>query len=374
PGRVCLDTVWWTTGTAIRVAQQIGLHREGTPGMGFDAVTGERRESILLPPASATAVDYHRAKRLRGSSDVGSSQHQRRQHVSALESPGLKRRIWWTLYARERYTALCEGKPCIIDLADCDVREPTPADFPETVDYLKVQTWLAWVRLSGIVGRIARFRARACREREVRFPGNLARELIDWVRGLPEGLALHVSGERNIAGAAAGAGAEGSVAATQPNTPGGDAQMGNTGSATTSGTPGAAATLAPTFNRDTHQLYLPYLSAITLLYLTPSSQPLAKSYTTAILSAACVARIFEDYLARRSVRFLQGLAGWHIAIAIIALLHGRRIRQLTEQCDRNIALLRIALKEIGRSWPSARLFASILVHPVIYCFALLVRL
>lgn len=220
---------------------------------------------------------------------------------------------------------MCEGRPCVIDPADCNLKEPSVADFPETVDLLKAQTWVHWVRLSCIVGRVAKYRA--CKTEDTRFPGHLARELIDWVQSLPDGLWLPISGDRHRPGSGA------AVAD-------GNAVAGGIGG----------------FNRDVHQLYLPYLSAITLLYLTKSSQPLAKGYTTAILSAACVARIFEDFLARRSVRFLQGLAGWHIEIAILALLHGRRIKQLTEECDRNIALLRIALKEIGKSWPSARMF------------------
>ncbi|KAI5290731.1 hypothetical protein KEM54_000629 [Ascosphaera aggregata] len=285
PGTVSFDTVWWWTGIAIRLAQQVGLHRE-------------------LPPSAQTPRSC---------------------------PPGLRRRIWWTLYARERLTSMCEGRPCIIDPADCDVKEPSVHDFPETVDLLKAQTFVSWVKLSRIVGRVAKYRS--SKTEDTRFPGHIARELIDWVKSLPDSLWLPIGGDRSCT----------STNPSSATTPGCNAVAGK----------GAGAL---SFHRDVHQLYLPYLSAITLLYLTKSSQPLAKAYQTAILSAACVARIFEDFLARRSVRFLQGLSGWHIAIAILALLHGRKIKQLTEECDRNIALLRIALKEVGKSWSSARLF------------------
>lgn len=52
PNSPSLDTVWWWTGVAIRLAQQIGLHREPKPGQ------------VMRPN----------------------------------ETPGLRRRIWWTLF------------------------------------------------------------------------------------------------------------------------------------------------------------------------------------------------------------------------------------------------------------------------------------
>ncbi|PGH31773.1 hypothetical protein GX50_05439 [[Emmonsia] crescens] len=258
PNSPSLDTVWWWTGVAIRLAQQIGLHREPKPGQ------------VMRPN----------------------------------ETPGLRRRIWWTLFARERLTSICQGRPCIIDPSDCNVREPSLEDFPEPKDHFRAQTFIYWVRLSNDVGRVAKYLIQ--KTETTQFPGHLARELVDWVQSLPEPLRLPI--------------------ATNRTTP---------------------------FNRDVHQLHLPYLTTITLLYLTKSCQPLPKAYTTATLSASCVARIFEDFLVRGSIRFLQGMAGWHIAVAILALLHARRIQTLTETADSDIKILKIALKEMAKMWPSA---------------------
>lgn len=55
PNTISMDTVWWWTGVAIRQAQQIGLHRELKSG----------------------------------------------QSLKPGETPGLRRRIWWTLFVRE---------------------------------------------------------------------------------------------------------------------------------------------------------------------------------------------------------------------------------------------------------------------------------
>ncbi|OAX78833.1 hypothetical protein ACJ72_06855 [Emergomyces africanus] len=246
------------TCVAIRLAQQIGLHREPKPGQ------------VMRPN----------------------------------ETPGLRRRIWWTLFARERLTSICQGRPCIIDPLDCNVREPSLEDFPEPKDHFRAQIFIYWVRLSNHVGKVAKYLLQ--KTEMTQFPGHLARELVDWAQSLPEPLRLPI--------------------ATNRTTP---------------------------FNRDVHQLHLPYLTTITLLYLTKSSQPLAKAYTTAILSASCVARIFEDFLARGSIRFLQGMAGWHIAVAILALLHARRIQTLNRTADNHIRILKIALKEMAKMWPSA---------------------
>ncbi|PGG96028.1 hypothetical protein AJ79_09769 [Helicocarpus griseus UAMH5409] len=258
PNSPSLDTVWWWTGVAIRLAQQIGLHREPRSGQ------------VMRPN----------------------------------ETPGLRRRIWWTLFARERQTSICQGRPCIIDPLDCNVREPTLDDFPDPKDHFSAQTFIYWVRLSDVVGRVAKYLLQ--KTETTQFPGHLARECVDWIQALPEPLRLPIS--------------------TNRTTP---------------------------FNRDVHQLHLPYLTTVTLLYLAKSTQPLPKAYTTAVLSASCVARIFEDFLARGSIRFLQGMAGWHIAVAILVLLHARRIKPLTESADNHINILKIALKEMAKMWPSA---------------------
>ncbi|KAK2776637.1 hypothetical protein FQN53_002545 [Emmonsiellopsis sp. PD_33] len=258
PNFPSIDTAWWWTGVAIRLAQQMGLHRELKLG----------------------------------------------QFTPSNDVVGLRRRVWWTLFARERETSICQGRPCVIDPLDCNVREPSLDDFPEPKDHFRAQTFIYWIRLSSVEGRVAKYLLQ--KNENTQFPGHLARELVDWVQSLPEPLRLPIPTNRT----------------TQ-------------------------------FNRDVHQLHLPYLTTITLLYLTKSSQPLPKSYIIAVLSASCVARIFEDYLARGSIRFLQGMAGWHIAVAILALLHARRVKALTETADNHIKLLKIALKEMAKMWPSS---------------------
>ena len=64
---------------------------------------------------------------------------------------GMQRRIWWTLFARERVIALCQGRPCLIDEDDCNVGEPQVDDFPETRSR-EARIFIHWIDLCRIMG------------------------------------------------------------------------------------------------------------------------------------------------------------------------------------------------------------------------------
>ncbi|CAG1969932.1 unnamed protein product [Fusarium graminearum] len=52
------------------------------------------------------------------------------------EKRALRKRIWWSIYTRDRHTAACLGKPCRIRDDDCDIEPVTEADlyFDDVVD------------------------------------------------------------------------------------------------------------------------------------------------------------------------------------------------------------------------------------------------
>lgn len=247
--------------------------------------------------------------------------------LAAGESPSLKRRIWWTLFvgltlpspnpssvltdlqldqARERLTSICMGRPCMIDPDDCNVAELTIDDFPsDQAEHAEV--FVYWVRLCAIVGNVGKHLLR--KTESTPFPIHLASQLKQWMASLPSRLHLPIHGPRT----------------TQ-------------------------------FDPHVHQLHLTYLTTVTLLYLSGNSTFLPRAYATAVLASCCVARIFEDYTARGSLRFLHGISGWSIAIAILALMHARKVSRLAPEANAHIAVLRIALKELARMWHSARMF------------------
>ncbi|KAF9889824.1 hypothetical protein FE257_006914 [Aspergillus nanangensis] len=250
PTIVSMNSVWWWMGVAVRQAQEIGLHRES------------RADRPLR---------------------VG-------------ESIGLQHRIWWTLF----------GRPCVINPQDCDVREPTPADFAHPED-CKTTIFIQWVQLCCIVGRVGDHLRRNPSSTQVAH--GLLDELKSWAHALPEPLQLRLS-----------------------------------------------AGVSPDFEPDLYQLHLPYLACITLLHMAKSSHSIPTAYTAAILSATCTSRIFEEFLVRGSLRGLQGMAGWYIAVALLALLHARRASGLQQAADAHIHVLRTALREMGKRWDSARMY------------------
>ncbi|ETI27181.1 hypothetical protein G647_09864 [Cladophialophora carrionii CBS 160.54] len=262
PNVVSLDSQYFWTGVAIRLAHEIGLYREPT-----------RNHSLKLG-----------------------------------ETFGLRRRIFWALFARERVFSLCQGRPCLVHLEDCDIQQPTLTDFPAD-QAAQGEIFIHYVRLSEIIGRLSR---RLSLGSDRSAPAlDIIFELQNWVQSLPQHLLLPF---------------------------------------------GAARTATRDFRRDVHQLHLPYLTAIMLLYMNSSSHALPKASATALLAASCVARIFQDFLARGSINFVSGIGGWYMTVAILALLHGSQIPALRDCANEQIDVLMIALREIAKSWYSAEMF------------------
>ncbi|KAI1360508.1 fungal-specific transcription factor domain-containing protein [Xylaria arbuscula] len=75
----------------------------------------------------------------------------------------LWKRIWWTLFTRDRSVAVALGRPCNINLEDCDVEMLTEEDFiedePDNIgvfapDPIHVQFFLQYVKLCEIMGLV----------------------------------------------------------------------------------------------------------------------------------------------------------------------------------------------------------------------------
>ncbi|KAJ5806876.1 hypothetical protein N7474_010468 [Penicillium riverlandense] len=266
PSMLSTNGTWYWTGIAIRQAQEMGLHR--------------------LPRT------YH--------------------CLSSGDTPALRRRIWWTLFARERLTSLSQGRPCTINIKDCNVQKPTITDWPSS-KRREAEIFIQWVKLCEIVGHVAKHLRRHPEAKD------RARDLLDdlkvWIANLPQDLRLPYF--------------EGSLS---------------------------------NFDRDICQLHLPYLCCLILLDLRKSSQQDLGVDIVAILASSCVARIFEDLLIRGSLRFLQGMAGWYITISLLALIRATEIPAFASTTDGPIRVLRVALKDMAERWPSAKMFHHGIEH------------
>ncbi|RJE25055.1 hypothetical protein PHISCL_02590 [Aspergillus sclerotialis] len=255
---------WWWTGVTIKHAQQAGFYRE--------SVADQARPD---------------KERLCG------------------------RRIWWTAFARERLTAICQGKPCLIDPDDCSIPPPSTHDFPDIEYKDKAEVFIYWVRLCAIIGRIAKELSRSTTASSPRasFPAGLGRELIEWVQSLPRHLQLPI---------------------------------------------GLSHT--PDFSRDVHQLHLPYLAVIVVLHLTRSAQSLPIVLPPATLAGSCIARILKDILIRSEVRYLMPITCWYVGMAFISLQQAARSEHLKESALADLEILVIAIKELKKMWATAAVF------------------
>lgn len=207
---------------------------------------------------------------------------------------------------------MCQGRPLTINSEDCDVREPSQTDFGNCDDP-RTEIFIQWVRLCGIIGRISLHLSRPVAQSS--FPTDLAEELITWISNLPQHLRLSNLSDRKRK-----------------------------------------------FDRDVLKLHLPYLATVTIIHLNWSSrnpsQPLPEAYTAAILSASCVTRIFKELLARGEIRYLGAIACWYTGVSIVALLYTQRMDSLAESGAEDIRVLRLALNELAKLWPSTAIFVK----------------
>ena len=255
------DSSFWWTGMAIRLAQDLHLH--------------------CKPRNGATTEKY-----------------------------GMRRRMWWTLYARERMVALCQGRPCIIDEKECNVEPPQPSDFPLNQSFL-AEIFVHWVHLGRVMGQVQEQKLHAHHSGE-RLPTSIiATSLTTWFRTLPATVQLSISGAETT-----------------------------------------------TFNRDVHLLHLPYLTSVALTYLDTSGYELPQISIAAVLAATSIARIFKDFLLRGSILGMPEDAGWYIAIAITALSYLCPIQTFEAHARADICILLTALEHMSTAWTSSKVLLA----------------
>lgn len=290
PSLVHRHSSWWWTSVSIRHAQQMNLHRE-------PSVDDPLREQLSL---------------------------------------SLRRKIWWTSFvsfqsnckkllcpmscskmtdllddfkARERLTALCQSKPVIIDPEDCSVSELVLEDFPiEPRLQRKGEVFIYWVRLCAIIGKVAKTLFRPAKNASSDFQSldQHRKELVDWVTSLPPHLRLSINSAR-----------------TQH------------------------------FDRDVHQLHLPYLTTIIVLNLRRSAESLPQALPPAILAASCTSRILRDILARGNARFLQAISCWYCGTAFIPLLQASWVPSLSKDANASLDILERTVEQLQKMWATA---------------------
>lgn len=209
-------------------------------------------------------------------------------------------------------TALCQSKPAIIDPDDCNIQEPTLADFPnDSQSQRQGEIFIHWVRLCAIIGRIAKVLLQSDKTITNVFPNHLREELVSWIHSLPPRLGLPIGSART-----------------------------------------------DSFDRDVHQLHLFYLTTIVIMHLKRSGGHLPQALPPAIIAASCTARILKDILGRGNSRFLMAITCWHVGTASIALLQACRIQHLAKFANDDLDILSHTVKQLQQMWASANVVAQ----------------
>ena len=185
----------------------------------------------------------------------------------------IRRRVFWTLYARDSLLSAGQGRPRSIHLEDCSIAGPTVEDFPITDK--RAHLFVAYVKISGILGDLTQWYLRGCHDYDAKHSG-FEIQIKEWSRNLPQELRI-----RGLSG---------------DNLP---------------------------YDSEIRELYLPYLTAISILYrpkLPSKSSGYSQATIGSTIAASCVARIFEDALARNEVRNGVAMQAIYLLIAGIVEL------------------------------------------------------
>ncbi|KAK4938218.1 hypothetical protein LTR10_021291 [Elasticomyces elasticus] len=104
------------------------------------------------------------------------------------KNEGLRKRIWWTLYARDSLTASAHGRPRLINIADCTVERPSTSDFSNPTDP-RAQIFVSWVSICEILHDICLWLS-AQPDATLLQKQDLASRLLEYIQDLPPELGI----------------------------------------------------------------------------------------------------------------------------------------------------------------------------------------
>lgn len=124
---------------------------------------------------------------------------------------GLRKRIWWTLYTRDRSVAVAFGRPLHIDPADCTITPLTERDFIERDEHLQIdypidlthaRFFMEYVKLCQLMdlGLCLKLASRSTGEKRVAKAARCELGLNEWLVGCPGELRWRESRHGFLAG------------------------------------------------------------------------------------------------------------------------------------------------------------------------------
>jgi hypothetical protein len=106
----------------------------------------------------------------------------------SIQDKRLWKRIWWTLFTRDRSVAAALGRPCHIDMRDSDVEMITEEDFIEhngEPNTTHIQFFLSYVKLSMVMDQIMDENYSTTAKRNAAVFTQCNQALTDWLHSCP---------------------------------------------------------------------------------------------------------------------------------------------------------------------------------------------
>ncbi|KAL4783292.1 fungal-specific transcription factor domain-containing protein [Aspergillus varians] len=227
-----------------------------------------------------------------------------------MEGKALRRRLWWSLFARDCLISAGQGRPLAVNLCDSELQPPCVEDFRDSS--LRPELFMTYVEICSVLGHLTQSCRRDSLTRRARQ--SVCRSLQRWIHGLPESLCLfHDANLRD-------------------------------------GTLSERRSLSP-YDFEARQLHVPYF--ICLIILCRPSLAHQPPSAAAIFASAYVVAIFEDFLARDEMQYLGSIFTFYLLAAGIGLLSCRRVPLLWSSAESGMETIYASLEQLARRWPSA---------------------
>ncbi|KAL3457015.1 hypothetical protein BJX64DRAFT_296227 [Aspergillus heterothallicus] len=223
----------------------------------------------------------------------------------------LRRRLWWSLFARDCLISAGQGRPLAVNLGDSELKPPSVEDFRGSS--LRPELFIAYVDICSILGHLTQCCRRDSLTRRTRQ--SIRASLQRWVQTLPQSLRLFIE----------------SVLLDETS-------------------PSTGKVLSP-YDFEARQLHIPYFICLIILCRAPSPQHPPSA--TSILASSYIIAIFEDFLARDELKYLGSIFTFYLLAAGLGLLSCRRVPALWDKAAPNMQTIYASLEQLAKRWPSA---------------------
>ncbi|KAK5710881.1 hypothetical protein LTR17_018631 [Elasticomyces elasticus] len=227
--------------------------------------------------------------------------HKRQNRIS--DHAALRRRIWFTLYARDCLTSAAHGRPRLLTSADSDL---SPLSMEDFADQGQAGLFMAYSQVTALLGDLCQLVTRNGRlaEHEIISATN---QLLVLLQSLPHSLR-----------------------------------------------PTSATGRAQPYDRNSAQLHIAMLTTLIILYRPRSVFSVSTCAAPSITAAFLSFRLFQAIQLRADMVFLGSAFAWYLLVAAIPLLPATRVTGLLSEASSALDGLEASLASLGEVRPAAR--------------------